>query len=109
MIITIIIWNIQFIVPLSFIGREVVTSIPWGPWQEPAEKTRGENQNHVLHTRVRNFEVPLGILVMWRILVNLQEVPPSLQRRVCISVYLFVLRQIILKLFLHLWSDSKRL
>ena len=109
MIITIIIWNIQFIVPLSFIGREVVTSIPGVPDRSLGRKHGGKNQNHVLHTRVRNFEVPLGILVMWRILVNLQEVPPSLQRRVCISVYLFVLRQIILKLFLHLWSDSKRL
>ena len=80
MIITIIIWNIQFIVPLSFIGREVVTSIPWGPWQEPAEKTRGENQNHVLHTRVRNFEVPLGILV------NLQA---SRGECVLVCIYLF--------------------
>ena len=80
MIITIIIWNIQFIVPLSFIGREVVTSIPGVPDRSLGRKHGGKNQNHVLHTRVRNFEVPLGILV------NLQA---SRGECVLVCIYLF--------------------
>ena len=42
MIITIIIWNIQFIVPLSFIGREVVTSIPGVPDRSLGRKHGGK-------------------------------------------------------------------